>query len=326
MAENFNPKTKPAKTTKTKPKAAAKAKPSSKTDGLRAMREKSVETSVPAIVNASGAVVLGTLKTAGQFLEAGRVIWGRTVSAIFEMSELLDLAHDKLTKAEYSGLLGDLHISESSASQMRKISASDRMRKLLDDGTVFPTSSHTLYLLASMDDAEFGDFTKKHDIDPDVRVEDVRSFLKERKTPRQPSTPKNTAEATQQAKVDTAAQLTTPTGDGNGPLIEDATYTTVDTANGETKTDQPEDGQSPGAAAEEPESDAMVALFADKPIADWTNDERLASMVLISDGFDNSACKSLSVEELTEIERGIDKIATALDSFRREVSELIFNA
>ncbi|MGP6511245.1 hypothetical protein, partial [Klebsiella pneumoniae] len=148
---------------------------------LRQMREKTVAVATDnLVVSATGEIITQNLKTVADFVQAGSIVWRRTVDSIFLMSRILDLAHDRLSRDDYQDLVTKLHMSDSSASQLRKITVNPRLVQLADSGATLPASTHTLYLLSSMNDEDFKAFTSAHDLDADVRTEDVRKFLQER--------------------------------------------------------------------------------------------------------------------------------------------------
>jgi hypothetical protein len=171
--------------------AASRAKSEAKkgkTDQLRALREAKAgkaapETNAlavprnPTTVQIDGeAINLSKLKSLDDFRSAGLRVWKRTLGAVFQMSELLDFAHDKLTKADYETLISDLNIAKITAHQMRAVSASARMRELYESGKLLPSTSHTLYLLSAMDDKEYAAFNKQIGVSPGLTAEEVRDF------------------------------------------------------------------------------------------------------------------------------------------------------
>jgi hypothetical protein len=171
--------------------AASRAKSEAKkgkADQLRALREAKAGKAVPetnalavprnpTTVQIDGeAINLSKLKSLDDFRAAGLKVWKRTLGAVFQMSELLDFAHDKLKREDYATLIVDLNISEITARQMRAVSASARMRELYEAGKLLPSTSHTLYLLSAMDDKEYKAFDKQVGVSPQLTAEEVRDF------------------------------------------------------------------------------------------------------------------------------------------------------
>lgn len=159
---------------------------------------------------------LGTLE---EFRRAGMIILRRTVDAVIWFAELIWQGKQRLTPEEFEQLQRDLSVASTTAVQYIATAKSERIRKLREDESVtLPAAAHTLYLIASMDDAEYKAFLKEHTIDKELTTTQVRTFrvaYKERAE--LAHLPKTTRAAEQQATQEAANEATAPVEEGSDP-------------------------------------------------------------------------------------------------------------
>jgi hypothetical protein len=158
------------------------------------------------------------LRTIDEFLQAGFMIMRRTVDAVIWFAELLWQAKQRLTPEEFDKLSDELSIAGTTAVQYITTARSERIRKLREQDADLPAGAHTLYLIASMDEDEYKNFTKLHKITKDLTTTDVRHFRAAWKEQKElAGRPKSTRAAELDAMDEAANEATAPVEEGADP-------------------------------------------------------------------------------------------------------------
>jgi hypothetical protein len=211
-----------------KSKERAATRPAPKPSRAKPMRASRKRPALPAAIHTHSLVSLqpfqvtleeiGKLNTFAEFRQAGFVILRRSVDAVIWFAELLWQGKQRLTPDEFEQLQRDLQVAATTASQYVTTAKSERIRKLREDDADLPAAAHTLYLLASLSDAEYKAFLKEHKITKDLTVTEIRQFrtlFKERAE--LAHLPKTTRAAEQQATEEAANEATAPIEEGADP-------------------------------------------------------------------------------------------------------------